>query len=44
MGKTTPYAPFRDLPIVITYNDGTTLEIDSGNTHIAPAAAAPSAA
>ena len=33
-GGNDPYAPFRDLPIVITYTDGTTLEIDSGNTHI----------
>ena len=33
-GENDPYAPFRDLPIVITYTDGTTLEIDSGNTHI----------
>ena len=29
-----PFAPFRDLPIVITYTDGSTLEIDSGNTSI----------
>ena len=29
-----PYAPFRDLPIVITYTDGSALEIESGNTSV----------
>lgn len=31
---TDPYAPFRDLPVVISYTDGSTLEIKSANSSI----------
>lgn len=27
-----PYAPFRDLPVTLTYTDGSTLEVKSANT------------
>lgn len=29
-----PYAPFRDLPVTLTYTDGSTLEIKSANTSV----------
>lgn len=29
-----PHAPFRDLPVVITYTDGSTLAAENGNTSI----------
>lgn len=29
---TDPYAPFRDLPVILTYTDGSTLEVKSANT------------
>lgn len=29
-----PYAPFRDLPVILTYTDGSTLEVESANTSV----------
>lgn len=29
-----PYSPFRDLPVTLTYTDGSTLEIKSANTSV----------